>query len=102
MRGDINLTINISDTIKKVGVDRELQILTDGLLARTINILNSRQTIIEYLEVVDNTMITIELRDVYDNGGMSAPLIYEFVVVDGIPQPQSDIFQVTVTQATSE
>jgi hypothetical protein len=100
MSETISFIVDISSMLKKVGtINRELQVLTDGFLARTINIQNNGQISIEDLEVADNTTITIELRNIYDCGGMSAPLVYEFIIAGGIPQPQSDIFQVTITKA---
>jgi hypothetical protein len=98
MSRTISFTIDIPDILKKADVNRELQVLTDGFLVRTINIQNNGQIGIENLEVVDNTTITVELRDVYGNGGMSAPLVHEFTITDGTPQPQSDIFQVTIAK----
>ena len=91
-----DLVITINNTIQRVGVaSRELQVLSDGLLSKTID-LDVADVTIPPVSIDEAATITIELRDVEPSGAMSAPLIHEFVIVDGVPKPQSDIFHVEV------
>ena len=101
----IDLTVGIPDSFRQMAV-RELQILFDGVVVRTLNIPDAlSQTMdtpdigpIQFinLQVPDSATITIELRGIYKTGGMSAPLVHEFTIVDGMPQPPSDIFDITI------
>jgi len=97
MNGKIDLIIVIPDSLKKSDIiTREMQVLVDGVLFRTINASDIGQTKVTGLQISDNTTITIELRGIYDTGAMSAPLVYEFVVIDGVPYPRSEIFDITI------
>ena len=87
--------ITLPNTLKKTGVSgRELQVLTDGLLTQTINITDLEQTAVVVPSVNTAATITLELRDIDNDGTMSAPLVHEFTTTDGTPQPASDTFQI--------
>ena len=96
----VNLEIAIVVVLNNIGiVGRELQVLLDGLLTQTIDITDIDQTNISIPLVDIAGTITIELRDINEDGGMSSPLIYEFMVVDGdIPAPLSDYFTVHISR----
>jgi hypothetical protein len=97
MSNTIELMITISEVLKKEGiVRRELQVLEDGILSHTINIPELGGTQICPLSVDEAATITIELRDIDKDGGMSAPLVYEFVIVDDFVKNKSDIFDVKI------
>jgi hypothetical protein len=92
-----DLRVILLDTLKKTGiVGRELQVLTDGLLTQTVNITDLNQTIVPVPSVDLAATITLELRDINEDGTMSTPLVYEFTTVDGAPQPSSAIFQIKI------
>jgi hypothetical protein len=84
----VDFTVVLPETIKKFGITgRELQILTDGILTQTINIINLRQKDVSGLKAEDGVTLTLELRDI-DDTGMSAPWVYEFVVSEDFQQTQ--------------
>jgi hypothetical protein len=96
MNGTIDMVITIPEVLKKSeATSREVQILIDGMPHKTINDRDIESVEISELQVVDNTTITIELREVCGTT-MSAPLVHEFMVVDGYPSPQSDIFDIVI------
>jgi hypothetical protein len=95
MRDIVNLEIVVIEALNKTGVvGRELQILNDGLPSKTINIADLNLVNMKVPDVDISTTITIELRDIDSIGTMSSPLVYEFVVTDGMPQPESEFFKV--------
>ena len=99
----IDLAIGVPDSLKKSDiVARELQILVDGLLSQTIDVPDSGQVDVIGLNVLGDSTITIELRGIYGSGAMSAPLVHEFLVSSGNPEPQSDIFDITVLRVDNE
>lgn len=96
MNGTIDMVITIPEVLKKSeATSREVQILIDGMPFKTVNDRNVESIEIPDLQIVDNTTITIELREVCGTT-MSAPLVHEFMVVDGYPKPQSDIFDIAI------
>lgn len=100
MNGTVNLIVTIPDSIKKSDiVTRELQVLIDGVVRQTVDMPDKGQTKIIGLHVQDTTTITLELRGIYATGAMAAPLVHEFIIVDGVPCPRSDIFDITIMKA---
>jgi len=78
-------------------VRRELQVLVDGVLSQTTNIVELDQTEVDDLEAAVGATVTLELRDVDDAGIMSSPSVAEFVSTDTIPPPQPGTLGVVVT-----
>jgi hypothetical protein len=97
MNGTIDLVVVIPEILKTSNIiTRELQVLTDGKLVATIDASDRGQVEVRDLQVCDSTTITIEMRGIYDSGAMSAPLVHEFIILDGIPEPRSELFNTVV------
>jgi len=95
MNGTIDLVVIIPDLKTSGIVARELQILVDGVPTITLNVTDNRVEVTD-LKVCDDTTITIELRGIYGTRAMAAPLVHEFIIVDGIPKPRSELFNITI------
>ncbi|MFA5767154.1 MAG: hypothetical protein WC919_04480 [Candidatus Paceibacterota bacterium] len=97
MNGAINLVVVIPDVLKTPNIiTRELQVLADGVSVAMLDASDKGQVEVNNLQVRDSTTITIEMRGIYDTGAMSAPLVHEFIILDGIPEPRSELFNTIV------
>jgi hypothetical protein len=97
MNGTIDLVVIIPDILKTSNIaTRELQVLVDGLPVATVTAPDNGQVEVSNLQVCDSTTITVELRGIYDTGVMAAPLVHEFIILDGIPNPRSELFHIVI------
>ena len=96
MNGKIDLVIDIPEVLQKPHIVKsELQILKDGILYKSIIVERPRHMVID-MPVQDSTTITVELRGIYESGVMDTPVIHEFVIVDGLPVPRSELLGITI------
>jgi hypothetical protein len=97
MVGTIDIVMNIPDDLKNPNVaTRELQVLIDGKLLTTDTVSETGRCLVKKIPVIDSTTITLELRGIHSSGAMDAPFVHEFIIVDGLPNPQSDMFNITI------
>jgi hypothetical protein len=97
MNGTIDLVVVIPDVLKIPNIiTRELQVLANGVPVATIDASDRAKVEVNNLQVSDDTTITIEMRGIYDTGAMSAPLVHEFIILNGIPEPRSELFNTLV------
>lgn len=101
MNNIIDLNIIIPASFKKQEMlSLELQILVDGVVAKTVNTVDSRMEVCG-LEISDTTTITLELRGIYNSSNMSSPVVHEFSIVNNAAVPHSDFFDIKIRNSNA-
>ena len=99
MNATVELSVYIPCSLKKSNITSyELQVLLNGKLSASCIILY-RYGKVGGIVVEDDTIITLELRGIHADKTMDAPIVHEFTIVGGHPEPKSDLFGIKVLKA---